>query len=176
MGKNRSNLLTYFWKITSTHTITYFLFGLLALVLFNYKELYNTVPLSYLMLPVNSKIIAAGPMLQIIRGIIISLILLPFKTIIFDEKNGWIKLWILLIGLSIISTYAPAPGSFEGMIFTKIPIIMQIKGLPEVFAQSLLFSIIVYKWNKTENIVWYIISIVLVILVILVSLAGILLK
>ncbi|PYV55077.1 MAG: hypothetical protein DMG96_23315 [Acidobacteria bacterium] len=54
------------------------------------------------------------------------------------------------MALAILGTFGPAPGSLEGMIFTRIP--GQYRGYMEVVPQAFLFSAIVYYWvNKPEK-------------------------
>ena len=164
---------TFFWRITSAHIITYFLAGICAYQFLNYKELFQTLPFSAFMKPVDSPIIAAGPILQIIRGFIFSIALWSFRDIFLNTKYGWLKLWGLLIGLSILSTAAAAPGSVEGFIYTTIPVEKQVVGYLEVIPQTLLFSLIVYYWYKQSNKTWHVIAIVLVSIIFLMSIMGI---
>lgn len=164
---------TFFWRITSAHIITYFLAGICAYQFLNYKELFETQPFSAFMRPVDSPIVAAGPILQIIRGFIFSIALWSFREIFLNTKYGWLKLWGLLLGLSILSTTAAATGSVEGFIYTTIPVEKQVMGYLEVMPQTLLFSLIVYYWYKQSNKAWHILSIVLVSIIFLMSIMGI---
>ena len=138
----------FLWRITSTHVVTYFLAGIMAFYLLNYGNMFEMAPYSYFMKPANSAAVAAGPALQIIRGIIFSLALWPFRNIFLHTNHGWLNLWGLLIGLSILSTTGAAPGSVEGYIYTTLPVKQQMAGYLEVFPQTLLFSILVYYWYK----------------------------
>jgi hypothetical protein len=153
--------------------ISYFLAGIFAYNLVNYQELFETPPFSGFMKPMNSIAIVAGPALQFIRGIIFSIALWPFKETFLNTKYGWLKLWGLLVGLSILSTTAAAPGSIEGFIYTTIPIKKQVIGYIEVIPQTLLFSIMVYYWYKNPKKAWNIVSIVAVSLILLVVLLAI---
>ena len=164
---------TFFWRITSAHVVTYFLAGLMAFYLLNYGDMFAKAPFSYFMKPANSLSVAAGPALQVVRGLIFSLALWPFREIFLNTKHGWLKLWGLLIGLSILSTTAAGPGSVEGYIYTTIPVKSQIAGYLEVVPQTLLFSLIVYYWYKKPKMAWLVISIILVSLILLMSLLGI---
>lgn len=164
---------TFLWRVTSSHMISYFLAGIFAYNLINYQVLFETPPFSSFMKPMNSIAVAVGPGLQFIRGIIFSIALWPFKETFLNTKYGWLKLWGLLIGLSIFSTTAAAPGSIEGFIYTTIPVEKQVIGYLEVIPQTLLFSIMVYYWYKTPKKAWDIISIVLVSLIFLVILLAI---
>lgn len=164
---------TFCWRITSAHVVTYFLSGLMAFYLLNYGDMFEKAPYTYFMKPATSPAVAAGPALQLIRGVIFSLALWPFRNIFLNSKWGWLKLWGLLVGLSILSTTAAGPGSVEGYIYTTIPVKQQIAGYLEVLPQTLLFSVIVYYWYKNPKEAWKIISIILVVIVLLLSLLGV---
>ncbi len=88
----------------------------------------------------------AGPLLQPIRGVIFALAFYPLRHVLFGSRRGWLILWWLLIALGVLSTFGPAPGSVEGLIYTKIPPLDQILGLWEVVLQSLLFSAVLAYW------------------------------
>ena len=83
--EKKSNVVKYFWQIMYAHTIAYFIAGIFALVVVNYRELYATEIISSFMLPVDTPIVALGPLLQVFRGIIIALILL-MNFIIYKQK------------------------------------------------------------------------------------------
>ena len=164
---------TFFWRISASHIVTYFVAGLLAYNLLDYKGLFETDSLSCYMKPLDSPWMAAGPALQIIRGLIFSLALWPFRNIILENKTGWLKLWILIIGLCILSTTSACPGSVEGMIYSLIPVKNQIIGYLEVVPQTCLFSVIVISWYHYPKKIWTILSIFFVALIILMSVMGI---
>ena len=95
---------------------------------------------------------ALGPSLQFIRGILFAIAFYPLREILFGRKNGWLITWLLLVMLGIFSTFAAAPGSVEGLLYTKMPIRLQISGLWEVIIQALLLSAILYYWvNHPEK-------------------------
>ena len=110
--------------------------------------------------------------MQMIRGLIFAVVLWAFRAVFLDTKYGWLKLWGLLLGLSVLSTTAAAPGSVEGFIYTTLPVRKQIIGYLEVIPQTLLFSLIVYYWYKKPHIAWTVISIVMVLIILLFSFAA----
>lgn len=65
-----------------------------------YQEHFLAEPLSF-MCPVDSAIVALGPALQIFRGLLLSLILIPLIKTFIEEKNGFIKLMVLILALSL---------------------------------------------------------------------------
>ena len=118
--------------------------------------------------------IAAGPMLQVIRGFVIALVLWPFNYIFLYQKNGWLKLWALLVGLSVLSTAAAPGGSIEGFIYTSIPILEQIKGYIEVVPQIGLFAFFLCYWYQKPTSAWNVVGGILVGLIVFMSTMGIL--
>ena len=137
-----------------SHTLTYFLIGLMASVLFNYAADFARPELRTFMRQIGDPIIALGPALQPIRGILFALAFYPLREILFRKKNGWLITWWLLIALGILSTFGPASGSIEGAIYTTLPIRDQFfsGGMLEILVQSFLFSALLYYWvNHPEK-------------------------
>jgi hypothetical protein len=168
--EKKFNVVKYFWQIICAHTIAYFIAGIFAFVVINYRELFSTEIISSFMRPVDEPIVALGPFLQIFRGIIIALILLPLRKTFFEEKNGLVKLGIIIIGLSLLSTIGPTMGSFEGYIYTKIPYMYQILGYPEAIIYVLLFIGLLGISKKYEHKkIITIVSIVIMLLICLMS-------
>jgi hypothetical protein len=151
---------------------TYFLIGIIAYFLFDYENLFSADILQYYMKPTSSSWVVLGPLLQIFRGLIFSIVLWPFRTIILGTKAGWLKLWGLLLGLAILSTSGPSPGSIEGMIYTQIPVKTQILYLPETIIQTALFSWIVVVWYKKPTLFMNIFFAILLSLITFFALAG----
>jgi len=133
-------------KTIVVHTITYFVAGVLAYTLGGYAKTFSQPPLSYLMRATSDPLVIAGPLFQPIRGVIFASALYPLRNVVFAERRGWLTLWWLLLALGVLSTFGPAPGSVEGLIYTIIPARAQILGLWEVLLQSLLFSAILFYW------------------------------
>ena len=174
MEKTQYNFLTFTWRVTAAHVITYFIAGILAFNLFNYAEVFVTGDMAVLMKPVDSPWVMAGTALNIFRGILFGIILWPFRTVILETKYGWLYLFGLFLGLAILGTSGPAPGSFEGMIYTNFPVLDQIIGLRETVFQTLLFSLTVYFWYKYPKRIWTILSILIIVLLMMMITAGLL--
>ncbi len=164
---------TFLVRVTLTHMVTYTVAGLLAYTLIDYPMLFQAEGFAGLMRPVTSKWVAAGPALQVIRGLIFAMALYPFRRVFLEERGGWLPLWGLLLGLCVFSTAAAAPGSIEGLIYTTIPPALQMRGLPEVVLQTLAFSLIVCAWYRNPRRSWAVVMGVLAVLVVLISAAGI---
>jgi hypothetical protein len=141
-------------KTVVVHTVTYFVAGILAYTLNDYRQMYAQPPLSYLMRPTTDPLVMAGPLFQPIRGVLFALAFHPFRTILFGRQRGWLTLWWLLVALGVLSTFGPAFGSVEGLIYTTIPARAQLLGLWEVLLQSLLFSFILFHWVTSPQKRW----------------------
>jgi len=124
------------------------------------------------MKPTTDPIVAFGTCLQIIRGVIMALVLLPIRKVFTEEKYGFLKLGLLILGLSVLSTFAAAFGSVDGFIYTKLSFMEQIIGYPEAFLWIFLFISILWVFYKFEKKIVNIIAIILLILIVLMSVAG----
>jgi len=154
MKENQITLFGLTLKTIVAHTLTYFLVGLVASIVFNYAADFARPELRTFMRQVGDPIIALGPALQTIRGILFALAFYPLGEILFRRKNGWLITWWLLVALGILSTFAPASGSVAGAIYTTLPILDQFfsGGMLEILTQSFLFSTLLYYWvNHPEK-------------------------
>jgi len=134
------------------HTITYIFMGILASTLLDYKTSFARPELACWMRQLNDPWLMAGPLFQPIRGLIFALVFYPLRESLFGKKNGWLMMSWMLVALGILSTFGPAPGSIEGMIYTKLPILGQMIGWLEVVPQAFLLSAILYYWvNRPEK-------------------------
>lgn len=173
MNNIQNNPKSFIWRITASHTIAYFAAGIFALFALNYAETFGTGTLSF-MRPTDSVWIALGPGLQVIRGLLLALFLLPFRTIFIKSDKGWIKFWLLSFGLSYLLTFSAAIGSFEGFIYTNFPIKSHLTGIPEVILYLTLFTILMWSWYKNPKKIFNIISVILVSLIVFMSFMGVL--
>lgn len=152
MNNNQPGFLALAAKTIVVHTITYFFMGILASTFLNYAERFARPEMACWMRQLDDPLIMAGPLFQPIRGLIFALAFYPLREILFGRKSGWLILWWLLVALGILSTFGPPPGSIEGMIYTRIPILDQLVGWLEVVPQALLLSVILFYWvNHPEK-------------------------
>ncbi len=150
--KQNITFLGLILKTIVVHTVTYFIMDLLASYLLDYRAAFAEPITREYMRQVSEPIVALGPALQFIRGILFAIAFYPLREILFGRKNGWLITWLVLVMLGIFSTFDAAPGSVEGLLYTKIPISLQIFGLWEVIIQALLLSAILYYWvNHPEK-------------------------
>ncbi|MDR0497978.1 MAG: hypothetical protein LBH42_10210 [Treponema sp.] len=94
---------------------------------------------------------------QIVRGVLLGIVIWWIKDSIIGKKFGWLKLWAILVILDIISVYAPAPASIEGLLYLvpdsfDIPLAFMLGSIGEILVQPLTFSIIVTYQGKKKNV------------------------
>jgi hypothetical protein len=150
--KKKDNLINYFWQITYAHALAYFIAGAFSMIIFNYEELWATELLSSFYRSIDEPIIAlGGSILQIPRGVLIALFLLPIRKVFFNEKYGLLKLGLMVFGFSAISTIGAVWASYEGYIYFKLPLEIHLKGYPEIILYILLFIGLLYISQKFEH-------------------------
>ena len=118
-----------------SHTLTYFIMGALAAYFLNYAAAMARPESG--MRPTTSAWVMAGPLFQPLRGLVFALVFYPLRESLFGKKYGWLLMGWMLIALGILSTFGPASGSIEGMIYTPVPVVAQLRGWVEVVPQAL---------------------------------------
>lgn len=154
MDQSRPKAIEVILKAIATHTITYFIMGLLASTVFDYGTLYAETSLNLLMRQTSHPLVMAGPLFQPIRGALFGLVFFMLRDTLFGRRNGWLTMWVLLLVVGIINPFGPTPGSIEGLIYTIVPAGIQLKGLPEVLLQSLLLSVVLVYWVNHPKKKW----------------------
>ena len=139
-------------KTIVCHTLTYFFMGVLASHFLHYDEIMSR-PGSGLR-PMTDPWIMAGPLFQPVRGLIFASVFCPLRQCLFGRKYGWLLMGWMLVAIGILSTFAAADGSMEGMIYTTNPILGQLRGWLEVVPQALLLSALLCYWVNHPNRPW----------------------
>jgi hypothetical protein len=150
----RLSLPAFAARTAVVHTITYMVMGVLAASLLDYEAVFRRPDMACWMRPVSDPVVMFGPMLQPLRGIVFALALFPVREAIFGRRRGWLVLWGLLVGLGIVNTFGPAPGSLEAMLYTVIPVPDQLKGYLEVVPQSGLLAFLLVHWVEHAEKRW----------------------
>ena len=156
-------------KAAIVHTVTYFVAGALAYMLFDYKALWDEPWFNVYMRRLDDPVLMAGPLFQPIRGILFGFVFYLFRHEYFERKFGWLTMWIAMVVMGMICTFGPSPGSIEGLIYSTLPLSVQIGGGSiETFAQAFSLSVVLFYWvRKSENLwlTWGLISAFLIVLV-----------
>ena len=137
-----------------THTVTYFVMGVLAFVVFDYPRLYAETSFKYIMRQTTEPLVMAGPLFQPLRGLIFGIAFFMLRGSLFGQDRGWLRMWAVLVCLSILGTFGPTPASVEGMIYTTLPLRLHLIGLPEVLLQAFFLSFIVFYWVRNPGKRW----------------------
>lgn len=135
-------------KTSVTHTVTYFIAGLVAMLVFDYEDAFNE---SAHFRGFDDPLIMAGPLFQPIRGILFAIAFYPLRSLLFSRPYGWLILAWTLIVIGIWSAFGPAPGSIEGAIYTKLP--MNILNF-ETELQAIGLSGILWLWIQHPKWRW----------------------
>jgi hypothetical protein len=169
MDQSRPTILEVIFKTIVTHTVTYFIMGLIASTLFEYGRLYAETSLNLLMRQISDPLVMAGPLFQPIRGLLFGIVFFLLRDTLFGRKNGWLVMWITLVVIGILSPFGPSPGSIEGMIYTTLPMELHLTGLPEVLLQALILSALLYYWVNHPQKKWlnWVMGIVFVLMLLL---------
>jgi hypothetical protein len=116
---NLKAFLRFTWKVAITHTLTYFIFGLVMSNLFHYDRLFEQDVIRDFMRPIDSPYVLVGPLLQPLRGLLFAIALWPIRNLILEKRHGWLILWNILVMVGILSTPWRAPftrGFLSGII------------------------------------------------------------
>lgn len=136
------------------HTVTYVAVGALAAVILGYGQLFALPELACYMRQIEDKWVMAGPLLQPIRGLIFACVFYALRGRLFGSSRGWLVMWLMLVGVGILSTFGPAPGSVEGLVYTRVPLRAQLTGLPEVITQAMLLACVLVWWVRHPERRW----------------------
>jgi hypothetical protein len=162
-------------KTAVTHTVTYFLLGLAALLLLDYSARYADPAVAILMRQTTDPLVAAGPLFQPVRGALFGIVIYLLRDLVLARKRGWLTLWAVLAIVGVISPFGAAPASIEGMIYTTLPLWFHLNSLPEILVQSLLLAVAAPYWINHPQNQWlgWLMGIVFVIILLL-GVAGVL--
>jgi hypothetical protein len=139
-------------KAIVVHTVTYMIVGLFAFLFLNYSEGFASPELACWMRQTNDPMVTAGPLFQPVRGAIFGLAFFPIRDVLFRKKYGWLITWWLLVALGILSTFGPAPGSVEGLVYTILPV--SYTTYLEIGVQSFLLSFLLFVWVTNPEKKW----------------------
>ncbi len=145
----------FFGRVIVAQVLTYFFMGVLSVGVGIHIYAYygaNPDPLfTALQRPIDSPLVTAGPLFQILRAAIIAVALYPFRSIFLERKWGVIYLWGLFLALAIFAPAGEAPGSIEGVIYTNLPTLFHLIYLPELIIQTLAFSWLLVTWEHNKG-------------------------
>ena len=133
-----------------THTVVYFIAGMIFAALMNYEELFATTEYAF-MRPFDHPLVILGPSLQILRGALLALAFLPFRKVIMASKHGWLYIFVALLILMHIGADAADPGKIESFIYADFPAATHIATWPESIFSSLVFAWLFFTWERNPK-------------------------
>lgn len=162
-------------KTTVIHTVTYFVVGLLSFLLLDYSARYADPAVAVALRPTNHPLVTAGPLFQVLRGILFGIAFYALRDLIFPKQRGWLTLWLVLLIVGIFSPFSSAPGSIEGIVYSTLPMWFHLMSLPELIVQSFLLTFLTHYWvNHSEKRGPSILFGTLFVVIVLLALLGIL--
>ena len=138
----------FVFYVTTVHCLTYFICGVIFSNLMNYSWWWQQPGVCDYFRDFGGASNALGPFLQIGRGLLFALVLLPLRDFLKGQKLGWLWLWLIFVGIGILGTPAASPSSIEGMIYSKLPFAFHFVGWPEIMSQTFLFSFFVCRYIR----------------------------
>ena len=152
--KEDTGFLGFSGRMIAAHFLTYFIIGFIfAIVGLNVMVYYERYPeplVNDLFRPTSSLWVMAGPLFQLVRGFLFAVVLYPFRKVFLEKKWGWLYLWGIFLVLASLAPSSAAPGSIEGLIYTRLPVSFHLMYLPEIVLQTLIFSGLVVVWEHNQ--------------------------
>ncbi len=142
----------YLGRFTLLHIITYWAIGMAFYQLQGYEEALATMEVFELYRPLESFLMVAVVFFgQVVRGLILAVLLLPFHSIFMRKRHGWLLLFGLLWMVTGIGSVLFSP-ELLGSLSSGEALAGSIReleiGVPEITVQMLAFSWLFWKWEK----------------------------
>ena len=145
----------YLKRFTLLHVISYWFVGMLFYQLTGYEEALATMEAFELFRPLESLAMVGVVFFgQIFRGGILAMLLYPFYSTFMKKKLGWLLLFALIYGLTALGSATFLPEFIVGTaaLTTFAEFIDSMKiGIPEITVQMLVFSWLLFKWERRKN-------------------------
>lgn len=134
------------YRTIISHTVTYFATGVIAALLLGYATRMTRPDVAPIIRKMTDPILIASPLFQPFRAALLAIVFYLLRDILFSNRKGWLIMWCMLVVIGILTPFSASWGGIEGMIFFNLPIWDHLVGWPEVFLQTLLFSLILTYW------------------------------
>lgn len=143
----KRSLPAFAGRVVVVHTITYILASVGVMFLLDTASGVDALA-SEVFREMESPWLFAGPFLQPIRGLLIALVIWPIWDMFVAHRLGWLRLWLMLVGIGIIASPVAGPASMEGFLRTVLSIDAHLLILPELLIQTAAFSILLVLWDR----------------------------
>ncbi len=155
MDPHAFTLLSIVIRSAIVHTVTYTAMGIVAMNVFRYGSAIRDDPVRTASLrDTNDPLVMAGPLFQPLRGLLFGIVFYLLRDVLF-AAHGWLVLWLTLVVIGILGTFAPAESSIEGWIYRRpSPTGFLWGGLLEILSQSLLLAVLTFLWVRNPTAAW----------------------
>ncbi len=149
----KHKLKSYTIRFTIMHLLTYWIVGSIFYQMANYNDALETMEVFELWRPLENLpavfLVFGG---QIVRGVLLAVGLYPFYNHYIYKKYGWALLYLLLAGLTILGSpiFIREFIAFQGNTTEFLESL--IIGIPEIFSQMLIFSLLFFFWQKKASV------------------------
>ena len=146
MNNPQPSFRSILYRTIVSHTVTYFVTGVVAAILLGYATRMIRPDVAPIIRKMTDPILMAGPLFQPLRAALLAIVFYLLRAVLFNHRRGWLIMWCMLVVIGILTPFSASWGGIEGMIFFNFPLWDHIIGWPEVFAQTLLLSVILTTW------------------------------
>jgi hypothetical protein len=139
----------YTLRFLVVHLVSYWVIGTIFFEFWDFRQALETMDYAEFWRSDNSAgvilLIAVG---QIFRGVLLAWLLFPFYNGYINNAYGWLYLFMLLLVFTLLGT----PVFFMDLVAFRANLLAFMGemtfGLPEAFAQMMLFSVSFFYWQK----------------------------
>lgn len=152
-GVNGSALRTaigFVARFAITFTVVYFVSGIIFTVVSDYRELFATTEYSF-MRSFDHPLVILGPTLQLLRGALLALAFLPFRSVIVESRRGWLFVLVPMLILVHVGADAADPGKIESFIYADFSVATHLATWPESIFSSAVFSLLFFAWERNPT-------------------------
>lgn len=142
----------YMARFTVVHVVTYWVVGSVFYQIADYEEALAAMEIFELWRPLESLTMVLVVFLgQVVRGPVLAVLLLPFLNIYISQRYGWLYLFMLMFGLTALGS----PVFLHELLVIETTLSDYLQdlwiGIPEIFTQMLLFSVLFFYWQKRNT-------------------------
>lgn len=146
---NTQKIKGYVSRFVVVHLFTYWVIGGIFYEISGYQEALESMEIFQLWRPLeNFNAVLLVFFGQIFRGAFLAMLLYPFYHLYINRKHGWLLLYLLIGGLTILGSplFLTEFVNYQGgmMDFLKDLIL----GIPEIVTQMLIFSLLFFFWQR----------------------------
>jgi hypothetical protein len=147
---SQTSVFGFISRFAVTHTVVYFIAGMIFAAVMNYRELFATAEYAFIR-PFEHPLVILGPSLQIFRGAFLALAFLPFRKTITESKRGWLYLAVALFILMHVGADAADPGKIEGFIYADFSAAIHFSTWPEFLFSTPVFAWLFHTWERNPK-------------------------